>query len=195
MGLFKLNHSKAAYRVDFAVYGASVVGIATLLLTRGPVGQLPAIMALVALGLVSWTAIEYALHRFVLHGMPPFRRWHAEHHQRPSALICTPTILSAALIATLVFLPALALGNGWRATALTLGVLTGYLAYSITHHATHHWRVVGPWLMGRKRWHALHHHRDEPCCYGVTSSLWDRVFGTTGESRDRIGRGHSTKSK
>ena len=84
------------------------------------------------------------------------------------------------MIATLVFLPALLMSNLWIASAFTLGVLAGYLAYSITHHATHHWRARSPWLLQRKRWHALHHrHADEPACYGVTTDLWDRVFGST----------------
>ena len=181
MGLFTLEHSKGAYRADFALYGTAVVVLAAFLLLDGPRAQRLQIVSFALLGLASWSAIEYALHRFVLHGMQPFQGWHAEHHQRPTALICTPTILSATLIATLVFLPALALGGLWRACALTLGVVTGYLAYSITHHATHHWRADTAWLRQRKRWHALHHHAREPGCFGVTSAFWDHVFGSTGQ--------------
>lgn len=180
MGLFTLEHGKLAYRADFAAYGAAVLLLAAFLLADSPHAQRLAIAALVLLGLASWTLIEYVLHRFVLHGLPPFRGWHAQHHQRPMALICTPTLVSATLIFTLVFVPALALGNAWRAAALTLGVLTGYLAYTITHHATHHWRAEGAWLRRRKRWHALHHRPlAHPGCYGVTSEVWDHVFGST----------------
>jgi len=71
------------------------------------------------------------------------------------------------------------LGDLWRASALTLGLLTGYLGYAITHHAIHHWRADNAWLKERKYWHALHHHSEQPGCYGVTSSVWDRVFGST----------------
>ena len=46
----------------------------------------------------------------------------------------------------------------WPATALTFGVLVGYLFYTAVHHATHHWRVNGDWFKQRKRWHALHHY-------------------------------------
>lgn len=179
MALFSLEHSNTAYRVDFALYCAAVVALAAFLLLRGQSDQRLEIMSFVLVGLASWTAIEYAMHRFVLHGLPPFRRWHAEHHERPTALIYTPTILSATLIATLVFLPAVVAANLWRASALTLGVLNGYLAYSITHHATHHWRADNVWLRQRKRWHALHHHHVEsPGCYGVTTAFWDHVFGS-----------------
>jgi sterol desaturase/sphingolipid hydroxylase (fatty acid hydroxylase superfamily) len=180
MELFSLEHSKAAYRADFALYGAAVVVLAAYLLLAVPRGQQLENLAFVLVGLASWTGIEYALHRFVLHGLQPFSRWHAQHHERPTALICTPTVLSAALIATLVFFPAFLLGNVWRASALTLGMLAGYLAYTITHHATHHWRADSAWLKHCKRWHALHHHQvEQPACYGVTSSFWDHVFGST----------------
>ena len=180
MNLFRLEHSEAAYRADFALYGAAVPLLAVFVLADGPRGQWPASLAFAAVGLGAWTLIEYALHRFVLHGIEPFRGWHAEHHQRPAALICAPTLLSATLIFALVFVPSWLLGGLWRAGALTLGVLAGYLVYAITHHATHHWRARSAWLMQRKRWHALHHHTAGAAgCYGVTSGFWDRVFAST----------------
>ena len=98
------------------------------------------------------------------------------------ALIYTPTLLSASLIVGLVFLPALLLGGVWVACALTLGMLTGYLGYTLAHHATHHWRSDNRWLKNRKRWHALHHHAGAAACYGVTTSLWDHVFGSVPQS-------------
>ena len=178
MGLFTLEHSRMAYRADFALYGIAVVSLAGFLLWGGPVAHRLEIGLWVMAGLAGWSLVEYALHRFVLHGLQPFQRWHAEHHDRPTALICSPTVLSAALICALVFLPALLLGGLWRACAMTLGVVAGYLAYAITHHATHHWRTDSTWLRDRKRWHALHHHQRWPGCYGVTSGVWDHVFGT-----------------
>jgi cyclopropane-fatty-acyl-phospholipid synthase len=78
---------------------------------------------------------------------------------------------------SLVFLPVLIWSDLWRACALTLGVLTGYMVYTMTHHATHHWRADNSWLRQRKRWHALHHHLERPGYYGVTTSFWDNVFG------------------
>lgn len=178
MTLFSLEHTKAAYGADFALYGTAIVVMAAFLLAGSSQHWLENVILVLA-GLSSWTAIEYTLHRFVLHGVQPFRRWHAEHHLRPTALICTPTILSATLITMLVFLPAMVLGDLWRACAVTLGMLTGYLAYAITHHATHHWRADNAWVKQRKRLHALHHHIDQPGWYGVTTAFWDHVFGTT----------------
>ena len=178
MDLFMLEQSERAYRTDFALYGVAVVALAVVVFTIGPAAGRLETGAFVLIGLLGWTAVEYALHRFVLHGLQPFQRWHAEHHQRPRALICAPTMLSAMLIATLVFLPSLVLCDLWRACALTLGLVTGYLGYAVTHHATHHWRADSIWLKQRKQWHARHHHAMEPQCYGVTSGFWDHAFGT-----------------
>lgn len=184
MAWLSLEHSKAAYWADFAVYCVVVVALAAFVLLRGPADKAWQIAGLVAAGLGAWTAIEYGLHRFLLHGLQPFARWHAEHHSRPTALIGTPTALSFALIALLVFLPVLLASNLWHAVALTLGVLVGYLVYAITHHATHHWRADSAWLKERKRRHALHHHGGaNPGCYGVTSSVWDHVFRSGARKR------------
>ena len=179
MLLFTTEYSKAAYRADFACYGAATAALATFLIIASPGQQRLPVLAWALLGLTGWTFIEYALHRYLLHGLKPFSRWHAEHHRRPTALIGTPTVLSGALIAGLVYLPALLLGGLWRACGVTLGVLMGYLAYSITHHAIRHWHGESGWLKWRRRWHRLHHSSVEPPGrYGVTSELWDLAFDT-----------------
>lgn len=184
MDLFTLEHSQRAYRADFVLYSLAVLVMATLLLLDGPRDRWLVIAGFALMGVVGWSFIEYLLHRFVLHGLQPFKRWHAEHHDRPTALICTPTLLSGSLIFALVFMPALVVGSFWTACALTLGVLTGYLTYAVTHHAMHHWQVHNPWLQQRKRWHALHHHHvRQPGCFGVTSAVWDHVFCTGGRGR------------
>lgn len=177
MGLLSLEHSRFAYWADFGVHGTAVVVLAGLLFAA-PSGQAIALLAWIVAGLAGWTLLEYVLHRFVLHGMQPFRDWHAVHHARPTALIGTPSLLSATLILTLIFLPTWLLLDVWRACALTLGVVAGFLGYSMTHHATHFWRADSGWLKRRKRWHAAHHHTRLPVCYGVTTTFWDHAFGS-----------------
>lgn len=180
MPLISLEHSSTAYRADFVLYGSAVLGLGAWLTLRGPAGMGMELAALTGVGVLAWSPIEYALHRFVLHGLPPFKGWHREHHQRPVALICAPTLLSASLIGSLVWLPAVLFLGEWRGSALTLGVLMGYLGYAIVHHALHHWSAQSPWLQRRKYWHAKHHHLLQPCCFGVTSGFWDRLFRTSG---------------
>jgi sterol desaturase/sphingolipid hydroxylase (fatty acid hydroxylase superfamily) len=188
MGLLTLEHGKLAYRADFALYALAVPALAAYLSWAAPRSYWLSASLWVLAGLLGWTLIEYVLHRFVLHGLQPFRAWHEAHHDRPMALICAPTLFSAALIVVLVFMPAWAIGGVLCACSITLGVLAGYLAYAITHHAAHHWRAASGWLVGRKRWHAQHHHVRGAGCYGVTSPLWDHVFG----SARRTARGRRT---
>jgi len=181
MGLLTLEHSRAAYRADFALYGLAVVALSVMLLRYGPPARVASLGALVVVGLAAWTLAEYTVHRFVLHGLEPFRRWHAEHHRRPRALVYTPTVISAAAIALYVTVPSWWLADRWAACALTLGVTAGCLGYSATHHAVHQALSRGAWLQRRRRWHALHHRAGlglKPGRYGVTSGLWDHVFGT-----------------
>ena len=189
MGLFTLEHGKLACLADFAVQGMACVLLAGALVAWEPGDAFPRTGSLILAGLAAWTALEYGLHRFVLHGVQPFRGWHAEHHRRPAALIGTPTIVSAGLVAVFVFLPAAMLGGWLNAVAFTLGVSTGYLAYSVTHHALHHWHFRGAWFATRRRAHARHHGASLPGSYGVTTAWWDWVFGsvaTAGGSRRAV---------
>lgn len=176
MGLVSLEHGKVAYWADFAVHGAAVGGLALALVLDKESYSAASALSLAATGWALWTLVEYAGHRFLLHDVAPFKHWHAEHHARPMALIAAPTLLSASLLCALVFLPAWWLMPLWAAQALSLGVVSGYLAYGLAHHAAHHWRSPSAWMQRRKRWHALHHHRQGGHCYGVSTGFWDRRF-------------------
>lgn len=178
MNFFKLEFSKTAYVADFAIYLFMPVFMLWGLLHFGPHREWPSIVISIAIGFIGWTLLEYVLHRFVLHGLAPFKHWHAQHHLRPFALIGTPTIFSLILILIGIFLPAWLIVGVWLATGLTLGVIIGYAIYSLVHHAEHHWRTNFLWLKRRKRLHAIHHHAHSACNFGVTTSFWDRVFGT-----------------
>jgi hypothetical protein len=182
MSALSIEHSSAAYRLDYIVYGMAVFGLSTALVVGTPHNLALPVVGMAVTGVVGWSAMEYGLHRFVLHGLQPFSRWHAEHHQRPTALIGTPTLVSAPLFALLVALPALWLGGVWMGMALTLGVLSGYLAYSVVHHGVHHWKSSSPWWKARTLSHARHHHLMQPACFGVTTGFWDGVMRTTAPS-------------
>jgi sterol desaturase/sphingolipid hydroxylase (fatty acid hydroxylase superfamily) len=178
MRFLELESSKAAYRADFVVYGLAVLGLAAALLLGAPGPAWP-LLATAAGGYLLWTVLEYGLHRFVLHGLQPFRAMHEQHHRRPRARIGTPTVVSAPMFALLVFAPAWWLVGTWFASALTLGLLVGYLAYAITHHVCHQGPAHSAWSMRHQRWHARHHQRAAtPGCFGVSHRLWDHVFGT-----------------
>lgn len=178
MPLSMTERPRKACRNDLLLGGAAVLGLGVWLAWRTPAGMGLAMGAGVAAGLVAWSPLEYALHRFVLHRLPLFEGWHLEHHRQPTALIYIPSVVGAALIGLVVWVPAWALLGPWIGGAVTLGALTGYLAYTLTHHALHHGSSRIGWLQRRKYWHAKHHRLAHGCCFGVTSGFWDRVFRT-----------------
>ena len=180
--LFNIEHSKVAYWVDFGLYGLAILGLSLFLFMSGDhIGRFQMVGFALG-GLVIWTFLEYALHRFVLHGVDPFKTWHALHHERPRALIFAPTLLSGTLIGLLIFTPTFLMSSAARATSLTVGLMVGYLGYAITHHAIHHWPARGSWMRTRKLIHARHHSYSSRAHFGVTSTFWDRVFGSSGKS-------------
>jgi sterol desaturase/sphingolipid hydroxylase (fatty acid hydroxylase superfamily) len=129
--------------------------------------------------LVLWTLIEYVLHRFVFHHIPIIQEMHHHHHCEERSFIGTPLWVSLAAHCTIVFLPILALSDLWLASAASCGLATGYIWYVAIHHILHHWHPShSSYLYRLKRHHALHHHVDPSRNFGVTTSVWDWVFGT-----------------
>ena len=73
--------------------------------------------------------------------------------------------------------------GGVLADPLFIGFGLGYLAYDGTHYAVHHFRMSSPWGRWIKRYHMIHHHTGVDARYGVSSPLWDWVFGTAGDPK------------
>jgi sterol desaturase/sphingolipid hydroxylase (fatty acid hydroxylase superfamily) len=184
--IFTIEHSKAAYWADFGLYAIAIVALALFLIMSAEKIGFFQMSGFVIVGFAMWTFLEYAIHRFVLHGMQPFKTWHARHHLRPRALILAPTILTGTLIGLLIFAPLFLVSSAMPASAITVGLLIGYFGYALLHHAIHHWHTnwSTSWLgrfdfmRMRKRMHAVHHMQSAPTNFGVTSTLWDRVFGS-----------------
>jgi len=129
-------------------------------------------------GVAAWTLIEYVLHRWMLHGVEPFRRWHLVHHRDAAMPIRVPVLFSVLLAAAVVGLPALISSGSAYAAPLSAGMLLGNLLQESVHHRLHDTRPVGRWLEARRRLHGFHHCRDERRAYGTLTDFWDRVFGT-----------------
>jgi sterol desaturase/sphingolipid hydroxylase (fatty acid hydroxylase superfamily) len=129
----------------------------------------PVNLGMVAAGIGLWTLAEYGIHRYLFHRLPVIKPAHDEHHEKPSGMTGVTSWQSAAIFFVLFWI---------MPTSLLIGFASGYLAYIVTHHAFHHWRIepTSPFYAGKMR-HTMHHHGDERN-FGVTTSLWDRVFGT-----------------
>lgn len=138
------------------------------------------------LGFVLWTLLEYFLHRVVFHNIPRSVTGqkfhflaHGIHHldpNDPTRLVFPP--LAALGIAVVFFALLEVLLPTGIALAVFGGLLLGYLAYDLSHYASHHHKTDIEWLHFLKRYHLAHHHRDHNARFGVSSPLWDLVFRT-----------------
>lgn len=143
-----------------------------------------AVVLVLAAGVALWTFAEYVLHRFAMHalnGRGIMSREHLEHHVGSGWSFGSTTLLSWAgviLLGLVLWSPIGWLLVGSPGLALGFGWCVGYAGYEHQHAAAH---LRGPrgrystWL----RRHHFHHHFGHPRSnHGVTTSLWDHLFGT-----------------
>ena len=169
--------TKFSYYLDFAIYPLLIVALILLKIEfRG--------LSLVwfrwwVAGFVAWTLIEYWLHRLVFHGVPPaIQKMHLQHHDNPSAWIGVPVWYSLVLF-TIAGAPLFALLGLDRGTGVLIGLLIGYTFYIGVHDAAHHRSsYLWPWFSRLRANHLRHHYHDAQAGFGVTSDVWDRLFGT-----------------
>ena len=153
----------------------------------GPEGLAPAgVAGAFGLGLVFWTLTEYILHRFVFH-LRPDTTWgrrihfviHGVHHDYPHdpmRLVMPPSV-SVPLAVLVYLLFRWLFGPEWS-LPIFAGLIIGYLAYDMTHFHLHHHRSDNRLSLALRRYHYRHHFQQSDRGYGVTSPLWDKVFGT-----------------
>jgi len=150
------------------------------------------------LGLFLWSLAEYLLHRFVFHFKPrnPTQErivflFHGIHHVQPQCKtrLVMPPVVSIPLALVfyglfwLIFTRLLPLSL-WLAPVFS-GFIVGYIAYDMTHYATHHFPMRRGIWKALKRHHMRHHYKTPDQRFGVSSPLWDYVFGTTGKEKER----------
>jgi sterol desaturase/sphingolipid hydroxylase (fatty acid hydroxylase superfamily) len=145
---------------------------------------------LFAAGVVLFSLFEYGLHRVVFHGLvrlaerhewarfPAFMA-HGYHHEFPndgSRLVMPPMISWPLALLFAAAYRALLGPAQWLPTLA--GTMVGYIAYDWVHYYTHHARPrtrLGKWI---RAYHLRHHFQDHDAFFGISSPLWDFVFGT-----------------
>lgn len=142
------------------------------------------VLVAVVVGAALWTLAEYLLHRFAMHGLDGrgiMSREHLEHHVGSGWSFSSTDLLSwvgVVVVGVVIWAPLGWLVAGTPAAAVGLGWCLGYAFYEHEHAMAH---LRGPsgrystWL----RRHHFHHHFGHPRSnHGVTTSLWDHLFGT-----------------
>lgn len=146
---------------------------------------LAALLGAFALGFALWGLAEYLLHRFAMHhlrGRGIMSREHLEHHVEAAWRFDPIMVASWSGMLLVGFAGWFPLG--WALVsprvglAVAVGWTAGYAFYEYQHATTHLRPPRGRYTVWVRR-HHLHHHFGHPMAnHGVSSPLWDVVFGT-----------------
>lgn len=146
---------------------------------------------MVAFGIFAWTLLEYTLHRFLFHiktksywGNTLHYLLHGCHHKHPmdGLRLVFPPAATAILLVPFWNLIKL-LSTPSTAPAFFGGGLLGYVMYDVTHYYLHHGQPTSKVSKALKKYHLNHHFRIQNKGFGITSSLWDKIFGTLPPSK------------
>jgi dihydroceramide fatty acyl 2-hydroxylase len=149
--------------------------------------SLTSILFLCLTGVLTWGLIEYWLHRLVFHfdaqsekGRNFVYAMHLSHHAKPKTMDDLFTSLSLSLPIAICYCSlAWAVLRSWQAVVyLFIGLMAGYFSYEFLHYQAHHRAPRLRVLRYLKKYHLLHHHQSSALRFGVTSPVFDYLFGT-----------------
>ncbi|MBI2722098.1 MAG: sterol desaturase family protein [Bacteroidetes bacterium] len=177
------SFTKSNPNITIGYYSCMIVFFVYLSIRLSPLTSLQTFI-IYSCGLISWTLIEYILHRYIFHindYFPSFRRLHyilhGIHHQNPrdKQRLFMPPLPGAIIAFFLTLLWYVFLGN--NVYAFMAGITNGYLLYSYIHYTVHTnpKKLMFPTLWSH---HLKHHYQFPDKAYGVSSPLWDILFNT-----------------
>lgn len=144
-------------------------------------------LGLFALGMFIWTISEYLLHRYLFHWVNESKfvqKFHyalyGYHHNQPNDAnrLFMPPVPATIFIAVLMGFFYIFMGK--YVLLFFPGFEFGYLLYSYMHYSMHT-RKAPKGLEKLWHHHIMHHYKTPDKAYGVSSRMWDRIFGTMPE--------------
>ncbi len=136
-------------------------------------------IGLFAIGVIFFTFLEYSVHAWLFHGKKSikiFVEGHAHHHQDPFSFDAMPFFMSAVIAAIFAWLLHFVMPS-YDALAIVGGSALGYFNYGIMHHVMHRREFASNYWKYMQEFHFVHH-KKPLLNHGVTTDIWDRIFGT-----------------
>ncbi len=136
-------------------------------------------------GLISFTWVEYNVHRYIFHLKPTTQSrakaqytMHGVHHEFPKdkTRLAMPPVLSITISTLLLLILRMILGD--FVFSFLPGFLVGYAAYLGVHYMVHAYQPPKNFLKALWINHGVHHYKDGAVVFGVSSPLWDYIYGT-----------------
>lgn len=179
--------TKAPVPVSATIYIAVMVGLLFVAYSRQVTTSWLVAVGIFLAAMFFWTFFEYVFHRYINHldKYFPGSIWahkiahtiHGIHHEYPrdkERLMMPP--IPGLMIVILLYVGYWTVLGKWVYLFMP-GFMTGYLIYASVHIAVHQSQIP-PFLKAQYRHHALHHYKYPDKAFGVSTTLWDRVFGT-----------------
>ncbi|EON77773.1 putative fatty acid hydroxylase [Lunatimonas lonarensis] len=148
------------------------------------IGVLGAVLLIIG-GFLAFTLVEYIMHRYLYH-MEPDSKFkdklqysvHGVHHDYPKDKdrLAMPPFISAMYAVILYFVFNFIMGE--YTFYFLPGFLMGYAAYLGVHYIVHAFQPPKNFLKVLWVNHAIHHYKDPDVAFGVSTPIWDFVFGT-----------------
>jgi sterol desaturase/sphingolipid hydroxylase (fatty acid hydroxylase superfamily) len=140
------------------------------------------VIVAVAAGVLTWTLLEYIIHRWMGHHRrfkrTPFAVEHIRHHIEGNYFAPTwKKAIFGTLVAVVLSVPAILIAGAVGITYVT-ALMTFYFMYELLHRREHTHAGIGPYGRWVRRHHFHHHFVDGRVNHGVTTPLWDHVFRT-----------------
>ena len=142
---------------------------------------------MLGLGVVWWSFMEYAIHRWAYHSKYPTKWLHAfmgsfhlyHHVDMSDRRVYNAGFLMVYLIAPVALAPVWLLTFDSALTgAFGLGILAAYYGYEWVHYLLHYRVYPSGYLGWIQRYHFFHHERQPNKNFGNTTALWDLLLGT-----------------
>ena len=179
--------TKAPHYVSASIYTLTVIALLVIAYQMQVVDSFWMAAAIFTGGVFFWTLFEYFAHRYLFHVDEYFPdskiaqkvayTFHGIHHEYPrdTQRIIMPPVPGLMIVGILYLVFITLLGN--IAYIFMPGFMMGYLMYTRIHYKTHT-KPVPSYLRTQYKHHALHHYKYPEKAFGISTTLWDRVFGT-----------------
>ncbi len=139
------------------------------------------VLSLVFAGILIFSLIEYLVHAKLFHARPGsifkmFVLGHIAHHKNPMGYDSLPFFFSSFILVLLASFFSLFFPVTIN-FSIAAGILTGYIGYGLLHFLIHHYQWKRGYLNYLQNFHDIHHLKSKTNM-GVSSPLWDYIFGT-----------------
>lgn len=148
------------------------------------------ILLLYISGVLAFTLVEYVVHRYVFH-MKTYNKVrirlqyliHGVHHKYPKDKLRLAMPMFASISIASVLFAFFWTAAGWLGMVFGSGFVAGYALYLCVHYSVHAIRPPANFLRILWRNHSIHHYKNHDVAFGVSSPLWDYIFGTLPDKR------------